>query len=144
MFQRRSECYCAFCKNTRKVYLSKHLNLAGVVGLVLLSYVVTSIIWQEADIRGLAILGVLLIVAEAFTRLRWRQSMICGHCGFDPVIYVQSPDRAAQKIQNYMRRRTERPEFLLKPALKLPQRKQVERQSTDDKRSVGSQLSIRG
>jgi len=43
-----------------------------------------------------------------------------------------------------MRRRTERPEFLLKPALKLPQRKQVERQSTDDKRSVGSQLSIRG
>jgi len=144
MFQQRSECFCAFCKNTRKVYTSKHLNVAGVVGLVVLSYVLTTLIWQEADVRGLAILGFLLVISEAFTRLRWRQSMICGHCGFDPVTYVQSPDKAAAKIQSFLQKRSERPEFLLKPALKLAPKKVTQTQTQDSSPHVGSQLSIRG
>jgi len=144
MFQQRSECFCAFCKNTRKVYISKHLNVAGVVGLVVLSYVLTSIIWQEADIRGLAILGFLLVISEAFTRLRWRQSMICGHCGFDPVTYVRSPDKAAAKIQSFLQKRSERPEFLLKPALKLAPKKVIQEPTQESSKHLGSQLSIRG
>lgn len=123
MIQNRKSCYCAFCKNTRKVYTSKHLGMMGIVGMVLLSYVMTHAIWHQPDPRGLVILGALLLGGESCTQLRWRQSLLCQHCGFDPVLYMKSPDLAAVKIKAYMKMRSETPEFLLKPALNLPTRR---------------------
>lgn len=134
--QNRKSCFCAFCKNTRKVYTSKHMSLSGIVGMVVLSYVMTYAIWHQPDIRGLVILGTLLMVAEGATQLRWRQALVCQHCGFDPVIYVRSPELASVKIKDFMKMRSERPEFLLKPALNLPTRRAPQPR--------GENLSLRG
>lgn len=123
MIQNRKSCYCAFCKNTRKVYSSKHMSMLGIVGMVVLSYVLTHVIWHQPDVRGLVILGALLMGSEISTQLRWRQSLLCQHCGFDPVLYMKSPDQAAVKIKAYMKTRSEDPSFLLKPALNLPTRR---------------------
>lgn len=133
--QNRKSCYCAFCKNTRKVYSSKHMSLAGIIGMVLLSYVMTYSIWHQPDPRGLIILASLLMIGEGATQLRWRQALICKHCGFDPVIYMKNPELAGAKIKEFMKLRSERPEFLLKPVLNLPAR----RVSTG-----GENLSLRG
>lgn len=123
MINNRKSCYCAFCKNARKVYSSKHMSLVGIIGMVILSYVMTHVIWHQPDIRGLVILGALLMVSEISIKLRWRQSLLCQHCGFDPVLYMKSPQAAAVKIQDYIKTRSEKPEFLLKPALNLPTRR---------------------
>ena len=138
--QNRKSCYCAFCKNTRKVYSSKHMSLSAIVGMVLLSYVMTYAIWHQPDIRGLIILGTLLMVGESATQLRWRQSMVCQHCGFDPVIYVRSPELAGAKIKDFMKTRSERPEYLLKPALNLATR----RAPAVNTQPRGENLSLRG
>ena len=123
MIQQRKSCYCAFCKTQRKVYSSKHLNMFGIVGLVLLSYVLSYVIWDSPDSRGLITLGLMLFTAELFCQLRWRQSMICKNCGFDPVIYVRDPSLAGEKIKEFIHLRSESPQFLLKPALNLPVRR---------------------
>lgn len=136
VISRRTSCYCAFCKNTRKVYSGKHLSLMGIVGVVLLSYVMTYIIWQQPDIRGLIILGTFLMIGESTTQLRRRQSLVCKNCGFDPAIYVKSPELAAAKIKEFIRTRSEKPEFLLRPALNLPKRKAAA--------PTGENLSLRG
>lgn len=133
--QTRKSCFCAFCKNTRKVYASKHMSMSGIVGMVLLSYVMAYAIWHQPDIRGLVILGTLLMIGETATQLRWRQALVCQHCGFDPVIYVKSPELAGAKIKDFMKTRSERPEFLLKPVLNLPTRRP---------QSIGENLSLRG
>lgn len=136
MIKNRKACYCAFCKNTRKVYSSKHMSMVGIVGMVLLSYVMTHVIWHQPDIRGLVILGTLLLLGEGATQLRWRQSLLCQHCGFDPILYMKSPQLAAVKIQDYMKTRSEKPEFLLKPALNLASRRAPSR--------GGENLSLHG
>lgn len=108
--------------------------------MVLLSYVMTYAIWHQPDIRGLIIMGTLLMVGESATQLRWRQSMVCQHCGFDPVIYVRSPELAGAKIKDFMKQRSERPEYLLKPALNLAPR----RVSAENTQPRGENLSLRG
>lgn len=135
----RKTCYCAFCKNTRKIYTSKHMNLMTIVGLVLLSYVITYSIWQQPDARGLYIMALLLFIGEAATQVRWRQKIVCQNCGFDPVLYVKNPEAAAVRVKEFMKLRSEKPEFLLKPALNLPTRRVIASSA-----ERGQNLSLRG
>lgn len=123
MFAQRQECYCAFCKTKRKVYRRKNLSFVEVVGLFLFSALVSYLIWTPFDIRGLGFLMLMLGIGELFLRLRWRQSMICQNCGFDPIVYLKDVDRAAQNVKDFLDRRKDDPSFLLKPALNLPFRK---------------------
>lgn len=141
MIKNRKACFCAFCKNARKVYSSKHMSMTGIVGLVILSYVLTHVIWHQPDIRGLVILGTLLMVSEISVQLRWRQSLLCQHCGFDPILYMRNPQQAAVKIQDYMKTRSEKPEFLLKPALNLASRRTP---MPAEVNRHGENLSLRG
>lgn len=131
----RKSCYCAFCKNPRKVYRSKYLSLFAVVGLVGLSFLMTYIIWQSVDARGLFLLATLLMIGEVFHQVRWRQSMICSNCGFDPVLYLKSPELAGEKIKEFMNIRADRPEYLLRPSVQRPPQKV---------RSKGQNISLRG
>jgi hypothetical protein len=131
----RKSCYCAFCKNPRKVYRSKYLSLMAVVGLVGFSFLLSFLVWQEVDARGLAILGLLLLVGEAFHQVRWRQSMICSNCGFDPVLYLKSPEQAGLQIKEFVNYRADRPEYLLRPQIHLPIRKAAKK---------GQNISLRG
>ncbi len=123
MFAKRQSCYCAFCKSTKKVYKRKHLSFFEVIVMMLFSTLTTYLIWAPFDPRGLMILFLLLGTGEVFYRLRWRQSVICTNCGFDPVIYVQNPELAGQKIKDFLEMRKDDPRFLLKPKLNLPVRR---------------------
>ena len=131
----RKSCYCAFCKVPRKVYSSKNLSLVSVVSLVGFSLLLTYLIWQTLDPRGLFILALFLFTGEIFHQMRWRQSMICSNCGFDPVLYIRDPEKAGLKIKDFLDYRAERPEYLLKPAVQLPVRKVA---------AKGHNISLRG
>lgn len=129
MLVQRKSCYCAFCKVERKVYVNKHLGFIDILGLVMLGITLTYVIFKGLDPRGLFIVGLLLIVAETFSQTRWRTSMICRNCGFDPVVYVRNPEQAGLKIKAFLDRRSESPEHLLRPPVVLPVKKEVKGQN---------------
>lgn len=91
------------------------MNLVQILGLVGMSFVLTLVTWQEMDPRGLFFLGVMLLGGEIFSQLKWRQSMICNNCGFDPILYLKNPAKAGSHIKEFIEARSEKPEYLLKP-----------------------------
>ena len=123
MFAQRQNCFCAFCKTPKKVYKRKRLSLVEVVALSMLSLLITSVVWEHLDPRGLVILILMVSMCEFFIRLRWRYSTICNNCGFDPVIYVKDAAQAAATVQKFLDQRKGNPDYLLKPTINLPVRK---------------------
>lgn len=122
MLSQRKSCYCAFCKVVRKVYAHKHLSLVDILGLVFLGIIATYAVFKSLDPRGLFFVSFLLIIGEAFAQAKWRTSMICRNCGFDPVIYIQNPEQAGLKIKAFLDTRAESPEHLLRPPVPLPKK----------------------
>lgn len=120
MFTHRRSCYCAFCKTPRKVYKSKNLSIFQVLSLIFLSVIITRVVYNSFDPRGLSIVGLFLLVGEIFSQIKWRASMTCQNCGFDPVLYVKDQEKAGLKIKAFLEKRPESAAHLLRPAVKLP------------------------
>lgn len=135
MLSQRKSCYCAFCKVVRKVYANKHMGLIDVLCLVLFGILLTYVVYKTLDPRGLFFVGILLITGEAFAQMKWRTSMVCGNCGFDPVIYIRSPEQAGLKIRAFLDKRAESPAHLLRLPVTLPVKK--------EKTTKGQNLSLK-
>jgi hypothetical protein len=125
MLSNRKSCYCAFCKVQRKVYASKNLSLIDVTGLVFLGIICTYAVYKNLDPRGLFFVILLLLAGEAFAQAKWRVSMICSNCGFDPIVYVRSPEQAGLKVKAFLDKRADSPEHLLRPPVVLPLKKET-------------------
>ena len=82
----------------------------------------TVTIFKTMDPRGLAIVGTMLIIAELFSQTKWRASMICRNCGFDPVVYVRDPEQAGLKIKAFLEKRSEKPENILRAPVVMPKK----------------------
>lgn len=143
IFQQRRECFCAFCKTPRKVYKSKYLSVISIVGLVGLSLVLSEVIWNSLDPRGLVILGIMMLVGELFSQAKWRQSMICTNCGFDLITFKKNPELAGMKIKEFLEQRSSRPEFLLKRSPQIPKQTMTQ-QSIKESKQKGTKLSLHG
>lgn len=118
-----TETYCAFCKTGRRVYRKKSLSP---LDFLLISSLCGLIMWllvQSFDPRVIIFLVMALVAAETTIHFRWRLALVCRHCGFDPVLYLKSPDKAAARVRFHLDTRQEAPEALFGPALQLPKRK---------------------
>jgi hypothetical protein len=120
MFSHRRSCYCAFCKTPRKVYKSKNLSIFEVLALIFLSVLITHVVFRSFDPRGLGIIAVFLLVGEIFTQLKWRTTIACQNCGFDPVLYIRDQEQAGLKIKAFLATRGDSAAHLLRPPVKLP------------------------
>ena len=118
----KKDCYCAFCKTPRTVYAEKSVRARHLFWSFLLSSAVSFLIWRTWDPKSLLFFVVAVMGAEAFIKIRWRVHMVCRSCGFDPVIYVKNPKRAAELVSDYMDRRSNDPTALLRRPLNLPKR----------------------
>ena len=113
-------CYCAFCKSERNVYRKRHVGAFDVALAMGAAILMSFIVWQDIDPR-LAVFFVLAVgLAELFIVLRWRLSIMCSRCGFDPVLYRRSPAAAAAKVKEHYKVRSEDPMWLMSPPPKLP------------------------
>ncbi|NJM10451.1 MAG: hypothetical protein HC883_06285 [Bdellovibrionaceae bacterium] len=142
----RGRCFCAFCKAERKVYVKKHVDLTNVVGAILLSMAVSQAYWGAPDPRSLVLFCLTIVVLEVFVYLRWRASIICNLCGFDPVIYKRSPELAAQRVRAFYQEREETPEFWLSRSPLLERKRQgrvQERKASEYKRLEAKMLAKR-
>lgn len=58
-------------------------------------------LWFEVDPRAVIIFVLSLAISEIFIQIRWRLSLVCPHCQFDPLVYLKSPDRAAERVRRH-------------------------------------------
>lgn len=136
----RDQRYCAFCKTPRRVYLKKHVDMTNVVAAMLLSAFVSLSVWGQADPRGLMIFCFLIGVGEILVYMRWRIAVVCKMCGFDPVVYRKSPEKAALRVRQFFEEQVQNPRFQLSksPLLELHKRQQLqERNRLRSRTSLG-------
>ncbi|WP_413570198.1 hypothetical protein ACLWBD_06800 [Bdellovibrio sp. HCB117] len=119
-FRQHHNCYCAFCKSPRRIYRKKSISLMNVLGSALASVVVMFAIWQQFDPRVMIVFVVCLAFSEVFVKIRWRLSVVCRACGFDPVLYTKDPQAAADKVRFQLDVRKQDPKYLLAKPLNLP------------------------
>ncbi len=118
--------YCAFCRLPRTSYLKKHVNWTNVAQSLLVAVLLMYLVWQQFEARVVIFFILSLSLGEIFLQIRWRLTVVCPHCGFDPVLYVHSPDKAAQRVMKKLEDKKESGDFLLKtnnPFQSLPKRK---------------------
>jgi hypothetical protein len=128
LFNSRQACFCAFCGQKRMIYRLRRANLTHFMLSLLISIMFMWSIWQSVEPRGILIFIIVQVFIEVVVHFRWRLSVTCRHCGFDPVIYLKDHNRAAEKVKNYLERRKVDPRFLLSPALNLARKPVVKSQ----------------
>ncbi len=84
------------------------------------SIVIMFALWQEFDPRVMVVFVVCLVISELFLQIRWRLSVVCRQCGFDPVLYLKKPELAAGKVKDRLDQRRQDPKYLLTKPLNLP------------------------
>jgi hypothetical protein len=92
----------------------------------LLSSAISFLIWRTWDPKSLLFFVVAVMIAESFIKVRWRVHMVCRSCGFDPVVYVKNPQKAADLVKDYLERRSQDPTALMRRPLNLPKRAKSE------------------
>ncbi|MBV2169762.1 MAG: hypothetical protein KUL82_13740 [Bdellovibrio sp.] len=119
-FHKRHNCFCAFCKTPRRIYRKKNISFMNLIASALASVVLMFAIWQQYDPRVMIVFVVCLAISEVFVKIRWRLSVVCRQCGFDPVLYLKQPEAAAQKVKEQLEARKQDPKYLLAKPLNLP------------------------
>jgi hypothetical protein len=112
--------FCAFCRSERLVYLKKHVSIEDVLLSLAASVLFSIVIFQDLDPRIAVFFVIGIAMAELFISLRWRVSISCPHCGFDPVLYKKTPDAAAKRVKNHLDVRRADPFSAVNPPPRLP------------------------
>lgn len=71
-------------------------------------------LWDGPDLRSMLIFMSLAFVMQVFLRVRYRESVKCPHCGFDPILYGQDHERAATKVKVFLEQRKDNPQYMLR------------------------------
>jgi hypothetical protein len=133
MFKKISESrICAFCQLPHRVYLKKEVSIFDVILLLVITGVLALAIWEGPDLRSLLIFMTLAFILQVFLRVRYRESVKCPHCGFDPILYNHQPEQAAQRVKSFMESRKDNPQYMLRPQPRIPvqykTREQIEKE----------------
>lgn len=106
--------FCAFCRLERKVYSKKSIDWTNVALSFLSSTLVMYGIWQGWDGRIAIIFVIFLIFSEVFVRMRWRMSLPCPHCHFDPLVYKRDKFEAMSRVKTHLEGLRASGKYLLK------------------------------
>jgi hypothetical protein len=98
----RDTVFCAFCRHERTIYERKHVGVLHAAAAVALSVLLSLGLWGHFDGRGFLIFTLLLFVSEVFVYFRWRTSLPCPHCSFDPVLYKKDRARCAREVKAHL------------------------------------------
>lgn len=96
------QCYCAFCRAPRKLPPSNKLNFKHFFLNLLLSHLIMLIVWKEWNPKVFLILVGFSGLTQFILQLRWRIMISCKWCGFDPLLYLNKREDAAQKVRKYL------------------------------------------
>ena len=97
--EQREKCLCAFCKLERPINRKKHISLVNVFLSAVFSLFLTFGIWLSFDPRGLIFFSIFVMTSEIVIQIKWRLTLPCPFCGFDPVLYLRKPELVAEKVK---------------------------------------------
>lgn len=123
--------YCAFCRRPKYVYERSKVGLIGFSLLFVMSGLFSYGLRKQVDEFIFYIFFSLVVLVELGMKMRYRISLLCKECGFDPLIYKRSPERAVVMVQKKLEQRLSNPENLLRKPLELPQISQKRRDFWD-------------
>ena len=115
--------FCAFCKIPRTTYMKKHITWVNGFLAILVSFVCMIIFWRDFDARVFIFFVGFLALAETFVQMRWRLSICCPHCGFDPVLYIKDPEAMVARVKGKLDEVRRAPDYFLRkvnPLAQLP------------------------
>jgi hypothetical protein len=112
--------YCAFCKSPRRVFRRKHTGPFQWLGCALAAAFLSYVFVQGIEPLAFGFFVGFLVAAEAFVQFRWRASVICSECGFDPVLYLQDRPEAVIRVKEHLKARAEDPMQLIKRPPGIP------------------------
>ena len=118
-------CYCAFCRNPRRVYRKQSLSFVNFLQALGIALSASYLFWRELNAKALLIFAIALMSLEIIIIIRTRIDSTCPHCGFDPVLYVRNREAACVKVKKYIELRQNDPDVWLarKPPLRFTKRK---------------------
>jgi hypothetical protein len=114
---------CAFCKSERKINRKKNLGLADYLTAGVCALIAMAVVFKDFDPRMFIFYIAFIAIGEFFVQLRWRMGVVCPHCGFDPVLYLKAPEKAADVVTQKLEQRRKDPKMLLARKLDIPQRR---------------------
>jgi hypothetical protein len=112
--------FCAFCKSPRMISLRKRVGVLHVLMSLVFGGLLNAIFWSYYDPRGLVFALLFILLAEVCVQLRWRLSLKCKECGFDPVLYINDRAQAVAQVKYRLFERSKDPQYMLRPQLNLP------------------------
>ena len=117
-FGQSKKCFCAFCGSKRKIQMRKHISFLQILLSALLCTGLSVVVTGSVVPQILVVFAFLVGCIEVFSVLRWRFSVVCYQCGFDPVLYISNPKLAADRVKNHLQVYDEQPlGFVKKPRL---------------------------
>jgi hypothetical protein len=97
--------FCAFCRSPKVYFKRKRLGIVNIATAVITALAINYIFTHQIDPYVFVIFVVNLFVIELILGIRWRMSLICHECGFDPIIYKRNPEVACQMVKAKMDQR---------------------------------------
>ena len=101
------------------------------------------IVFQEADPRALLLFVAFLAVSETFVQIRWRLTIACKYCGFDPVLYLKDTAKAVAKVKMHLDQRKFNPASLLASPLQLPTLSKERAELLEKAQTIGNLVNKR-
>ena len=120
MFSHKRSCYCAFCRSPHWVYRRKRLGALHFFFSLITSAVSSLIIFSEILPQMILFFVFCLVVVEIFMQIRWRMSLVCKQCGFDPILYRKDTNKAAGQVKDFLEKRKNSVSSLFNAPLNLP------------------------
>jgi hypothetical protein len=126
---------CAFCRLNRRIFVKKSIDWTNVLTAAIAAALLMFVIWQDADPRAVIFFVAFLAVAEVFVRLRWRMSLPCPHCGFDPLLYKLDREETVRRVKAKLDELRTNGRHLFKPQNPLAQLPVIQKKANADLRA---------
>jgi len=101
-FGLKQKIFCAFCRLERRIYTKKSIDWTNVLLAFLAANLMMFILWQQPDARMIIFFVMFLACAEVFIRIRWRMSLPCQHCAFDPLLYKIDREETVRRVKAHL------------------------------------------
>ncbi len=115
LFKNSHKAICRFCKLSHRVYTKREVSFLDTLLMLFITGLLAFAIWDGPDLRSMFLFMGMAFTAQVSLRMRYRESVKCPHCGFDPIAYKKDPVLAAQLVNEFLEIRKDNPKFMLKP-----------------------------
>lgn len=119
------------------MYRKRRAGMVDYVSSLAVSLLLMLLVFGSFDGRVVLFFVLMVAATDFFVQLRWRLSVPCPHCGFDPVLYVKDQSKASEKVKLHLQRRRADPTSILARPLHLP----VRRIKAEERQRKGQNLS---